>query len=278
MAIGIVQATARRISIAIRWPAIFALAFIVILRLMENSLIFFPAKYPIGDWQPVGLEFEDAWFPAADGTKLHGWYVPVVNPRAVVLFAHGNTGNLSHRIDALFHFQRELGATIMIFDYRGYGRSEGSPNEQGVLADARAARAWLAKRTDVPDGDIVLLGESLGGGVMVDLAANDGARGLILENTFSSMPDVAAYHYRWLPVRLLMRTRLDSLSKIAQYHGPLLMCHGDADTIIPIKLARKLFERANEPKQFVVVAGGDHNDPPAREYLMALDKYLGKLP
>lgn len=268
----------RRLCYSLRWPAMIALAFLVIVRLMENSLIYFPAKYPVGDWQPAGLKFDDAWFQAADGTRLHGWYVPAESPRAVALFAHGNAGNLSHRVDTLRRFQHDLRATILIFDYRGYGRSEGSPNEQGVLADARAARAWLAQRTGVSQRDIVLIGESLGGAVMVDLAASDGARGLVLENTFSSLPDVAAYHYPWLPVRLFLRTRLDSLSKIGHYHGPLLMCHGDADTIIPIDLARKLFDRANQPKQFVVVPGGDHNDPPAPEYLEALDQFLDKLP
>ncbi len=268
----------RRLLRLVRWPAIFALMFILLLRMFEDALIFFPARYPAGDWQPGDLRFEDAWFQSADGTRLHGWYVPGENAAAVVLFAHGNAGNLSHRIDLLRHFQRQTQATIMIFDYRGYGRSEGRPNEQGVLADTRAARTWLAKRASLSESQIVLLGESLGGALMVDLAAQDGARGLILENTFSSLPDVAAYHYPWLPVRLLMRTRLDSVSKIGRYHGPLLMCHGDADTIVPVDLARRLFARANEPKSLVLVPGGDHNDPPSREFLDALDDFLMRLP
>jgi len=245
--------------------------------IFEESLIFFPSKYPEGNWQPRGLEFEDAWFTAADGVKLHGWYVPCQSPRAIVLFAHGNAGNLSDRADMLRYLSGPLRASVMIFDYRGYGRSEGQPNEVGVLADARAARAWLAQRAGVREQDIVLLGESLGGGAMVDLAAKDGARGLVLENSFTSLVDVAAHHYPFLPVRMVMRNRLDSLEKIGQYHGPLLIRHGDADTIIPFEQAERMFAAANEPKRLLVVRGGDHNDPPTREYLAALDQFLADL-
>ena len=252
------------------------LLFVLWMLFMENSLIYFPSIYPDGFWDPPGLEFEDAWFETPDGTKLHGWYVPHENPRAVVLFAHGNAGNLSHRYD-LLQSLHELGVSVMIFDYRGYGRSEGSPSEAGILADARTARHWLAERAGVKQSDIVLMGESLGGGVMVDLAARDGARALVLENTFTSLPDVAAYHYPWLPVKLLMRTRLNSAVKIADYRGPLLQTHGDADTIIPFKIGRRLFEVANEPKELVVIAGGDHNDPRTEQFFAALEEFLGKL-
>ena len=254
----------------------FYLMVVLLMMAMENSLIYFPSVYPAGYWNPPGLQFEDAWFETPDGTKLHGWYVPHENPRAVVLFAHGNAGNLSHRYE-LLRSLNELGVSVMIFDYRGYGKSEGSPTEAGILADARAARHWLAKREDIGEQQIVLMGESLGGGVMVDLAAKDGARALVLENTFTSMPEVASYHYPWLPVKLLMRTQLNSAAKIAEYHGPLLQVHGDADTIIPFEIGRRLFEVANEPKQFVVIADGDHNDPRTPEFFAALDKFLGEL-
>lgn len=245
---------------------------------LEESLIFFPSKFPDGVWKPHGLDFEDAWFKAADGTELHGWYCPHENPRAVVLFAHGNAGNLSHRYERLRHFQLALDCSVMIFDYRGYGRSAGQPTETGILADARAARSWLAQRASVAEQAIVLLGESIGGAVMVDLAAREPPRGLVLENTFSSLPEVAAFHYPWLPVRLILKTRLNSWEKIENCRGPLLMCHGDADTIVPLRLAEKLYQRANEPKQLIVTPGGDHNDPPSQAYLAALGKFLTHLP
>jgi fermentation-respiration switch protein FrsA (DUF1100 family) len=268
-----------RVRRSIRWVGIPLLIYgslVLGMLVMENSLIYFPSVYPDGIWEPPGLEFEDASFQSADGTKLHGWYVPHDQPRAVVLFAHGNAGNLSHRYELLEDLN-ELGVSTMIFDYRGYGKSEGVPSEAGILADARAARAWLAKRAGVNEGDIVLMGESLGGGVMVDLAAHDGARALVLENTFTSLPDVAAFHYPWLPVRTLMRTRLDSAAKIGKFHGPLLQAHGDSDTIIPYPIGQKLHAAANEPKTFVSIAGGDHNDARTPEFFAALDRFLSEL-
>jgi fermentation-respiration switch protein FrsA (DUF1100 family) len=244
---------------------------------LERSLVFFPSKYPQGDWQPRGLIFEDAWFRSADGTKLHGWYVPHERPRAVVLYCHGNAGNVTGRAGVL-RVLHQMGIAVLIFDYRGYGRSDGKPTEEGVLADARAARAWLAKRTGAAEKDVVLLGRSLGGGVAVDLAATDGARGLVLESTFTSIPDVAAVLYPWLPARLLMRTRLDSVNKIGDYRGPLLQSHGDADRTVPYRSGRVLFEAANQPKRFVTIPEGDHNDPQSREYYQALAAFLEGLP
>jgi uncharacterized protein len=249
---------------------------VVFMMFQEESFLYFPDKYPEGDWHQAGLEFEDAWFDAADGTYLHGWYVPCEKPRAVALFAHGNAGNLSHRADLLVRLQR-MGVAVLAFDYRGYGRSAGSPTEAGVIADGRAARTWLAKRAGVPESEIVLMGESLGGAVAVQLAAEAPARGLVLENTFSSARDVARFHYPWLPVGL-MRTKFDSATAIGKYHGPLLQIHGDADTIVPIALGRKLFEAANEPKKLVVITGGDHNDPRTLQFYQALDQFLNELP
>lgn len=243
----------------------------------EESAIFHPSRYPEGDWDSEPA-YEDAWFTPADGARIHGWYAEAKNPRAVVLFAHGNAGNITHRRWVLELFRDRLGASVLAFDYRGYGRSEGAPNERGILADARAARAWLAKRAGVDERDIVVAGESLGGGVAVDLAAKDGARGLVLMNTFSSLPEVASSHFRLLPARLLMTTRLDSRSKIGDYRGPLLQTHGDADRVVPYALGRRLFDAANEPKRFIAVRGGDHNDPPSREFLGALDRFLDDLP
>jgi hypothetical protein len=199
-------------------------------------------------------------------------------PKAVVLFAHGNAGNITNRREVM-RTLHSLGASVLVFDYRGYGRSAGSPSEVGVLADARAARGWLAQRTGVAENQIVLAGESLGGGVQVDLAAADGARGLILLNTFDSLPDVAATIYPWwIPVRRLMRTRLDSAAKIGNYAGPLLQSHGDRDSIVPLSCAKRLFAVANDPKELIIVVGGDHNDPLAPVTLRAIDRFFDGLP
>ncbi|MCA9101192.1 MAG: alpha/beta hydrolase [Planctomycetales bacterium] len=240
----------------------------------EERLIYYPDRYPAGIWQPEGLVYEDAWFTTDDGVRLHGWYVPHESPRAVLLFAHGNAGNLSHRVDILRVLHDLVGVSVLIFDYRGYGRSEGQPSERGLYADARAARRWLGEREEIAEGAIVLLGRSLGGGVMVELAATDGARALVLESTFTNVPDVAVGHFPLLPLRQMMHTRYDSLAKIDRYHGPLLMSHGTADTIVPYRLGRELFEAAGEPKQFFDIEGGDHNDPPPPAYYAALARFL----
>lgn len=244
---------------------------------LENSLVYFPSQYPEGDWNPPGLVFEDAWFNAADGTRLHGWFVPHERPRAVTLFLHGNAGNITHRDDMLRELHR-LGVAVLALDYRGYGRSEGSPNEAGILADGRAARQWLAQRAGIAESEIVLMGESLGGAVATLLAAEAPARGLVLENVFCNLPDVAAYHYPWLPIRALIRTQLNAAEAIQKYHGPLLQIHAGADTIVPIELGRKLFAAANEPKQFLVIPGADHNDPRTPQLFEALNQFLERLP
>ena len=244
---------------------------------MENWLIFIPSRYPSGNWSPPDIDFEDAWFRSEDGVKLHGWYLPHANPRATILFCHGNAGNVTHRVQSLKILHDLLGASVLIFDYRGYGRSEGKPNGPGVLADARAARTWLAARENIPPTDVVLLGESIGGAVAVNLAARDGARGLVLESTFDALPEVAAYHYPWLPVRWAMRTRLDSAALIGRYNGPLLQAHGDADTIVPLELGQRLFAAANEPKRFLLLPGHNHNDSMPPEYYKALASFLDEL-
>jgi fermentation-respiration switch protein FrsA (DUF1100 family) len=266
-------------KLALRWLGVGLLIYVaaaLIMAFFEDSLIYFPSRHPDGQWSPNGLAFEDAEFTAADGTRIHGWYVPAPAPRAVALFSHGNGGNLSHRADFVRLLRDRLRISTLIYDYRGYGRSEGTPNEAGLLQDARAARAWLARRAAIAEQEIILFGESLGGAVSVDLAV-DGARGLVLQNTFSSLPDVAAYHYTWLPVRLLLRTQFDSIRKISDFHGRLLQFHGDRDEIVPLPLAQRLFAAANEPKRFVLVEGGNHNDPPSGSFVAEMDRFIDQL-
>ena len=262
----------------VKIPLIAYLIIVVAAMFFENSLLFFPSVYPDGNWQPQALKFEDAWFSSADGAALHGWYVPKQNAKAAVLFCHGNAGNLTHRAEILRALHDRVGVSTLIFDYRGFGRSKGKPNETGVLADARAARRWLADREKIAETDIVVMGESIGGAVAVDLAARDGARALILESTFNNLPDTAAFHYPFLPVRWLMRSRFDSAAKIGDYRGPVWQVHGDADTIIPLEFGRRLFDAANEPKQFKLLAGHDHNDPMPPGYYEELAAFLDELP
>ncbi|MEC8554406.1 MAG: alpha/beta hydrolase [Planctomycetota bacterium] len=248
------------------------------LRPLERSLIYFPTKTSDQQNTELASHLEDAFFRSADGTQLHGIFIDHPKPIAVALFMHGNAGNVSHRVDSLRLLNERHGVAALVFDYRGYGKSEGKPDEEGILEDARAARAWLANRVGIAESEIVLMGRSLGGGVAVDLAAKDGARGLVLASTFTSLPAAGKAQLPWVPTSLLMTQRLDSLSKIADYTGPLLQSHGDADAVIPYELGKRLFAAANVPKQFVTIKGGGHNAPQSEEYRCALDRFLAGLP
>jgi uncharacterized protein len=243
---------------------------------LDELLLFFPTKYLDGDWQPAALNYSDVSMSAADGTRLHGWYCPAENRRAVVLLAHGNGGNVTHRAGLVRLLQARLRATTLIFDYRGYGHSGGVPTVEGILSDARAARTALAERAHVNESDIVLMGESLGGAVAVQLAAEKPPRGLVLDRTFSSLKDIAAHHYPAL-AWLVPAKKLNSVAQVSQYEGPLLQCHGVADGTIPFALAVKLFDAANQPKEFIRLPSTDHNDPLPDEFFSRLDAFFGRL-
>jgi len=268
--------------LGLRISRLIALAYVVVLlllTLLENTLLYPAPKYPEGDWTAAYLPHEDVFFPSADGTRLHGWLVEHPGPRAVLLYCHGNGDCVGYLGPYLQQLRGEQRLTIFAFDYRGYGRSEGSPHEAGVLADGHAAQMWLAERMELRPSDIVLMGRSLGGGVAVDLAAKNGARGLILQNVPTSMPDAAARLYWFAPVHLLMKNRYDSLSKIGKYSGPLLMSHGTADELVPYALGQKLFEAApNSAKRFFTIEEGGHNDAEPAEYDKVLDEFLAGLP
>lgn len=247
------------------------------LRPLEKSLVYQPAKFPIGEWERPDLKVENVDFESLDGTPLHGWFLDHPAPQAIALFMHGNGGNVSLCGDSMKILHDRNRLAIMSFDYRGYGKSKGKPSEEGILDDARAARRWLALRKQVPETSIVLMGQSLGGGVALDLAAKDGARGLVVASTFTSLPDVAQEILPWMLPRWNMTQRLNSLDKIGRYHGPILIAHGDADKTIPFEHGKRLFEAANEPKRFVVIPGGDHNDPMPESYRLELDTFLAHL-
>jgi uncharacterized protein len=247
------------------------------LAFVERAAVYQPLKYPEGNWSPRDLTFEDAEFAAEDGTILHGWYVPNPRPRAIVLFAHGNGGNITHYADFLRDLRERQNVAILGFDYRGYGRSAGKPSETGLIADARAARKWLSQRTGCAEADIVLMGHSLGGGVMTQLAAEDGARGLVLVSTFTSLPDVGKEHLPWLVPQAIMVNRFNSLDAIQKYSGPVLISHGDADRLIPVEQGRELFAAAPGPKQLVINPGGHHNDGLTDEFHAALERMLSAL-
>ena len=243
-----------------------------------DVFLFQPSVYPVGNWQPHDLRFEDVWFLSNDGTKIHGWLCRATNPKAVVLFAHGNAGNVSHRHRLLRKLQTEMSVTVLVFDYRGYGRSEGLPTQGGALDDARAARSFLATATSSQETDVVLMGRSFGGAIAIQLASERPTRALIVESTFSSLKEEAAHVAPGLAF-LVHPDRFNSVNSITRHKGPLLHSHGSADRLIPYSHGLKLFQAANKPKLHVRIPGGQHNDPyPRPQYDKIMRQFLADLP
>jgi hypothetical protein len=240
---------------------------------IDELLLFFPSKFPNGDWAPKDLRFQNIFFAAADGTKLHGWYCPANNPRAVVLVAHGNAGHVASRAPWLRYLQARARVSVFMFDYRGYGRSEGTPTVEGTIQDATAARSKLCKLAGIKESEMLLMGESLGGAIVVQLAAKSAPQGLILQSTFSSFRDVADVHYPRLSW-LVPRNKLDSTAQITSFRGPLLQSHGTSDRTIPFSSGEKLFRAANEPKEFVAIENAGHNNWLTDAYLKKLEEFI----
>ncbi len=238
-----------------------------------ERFLFLQSKYPRGNWSPKGLEFQDVFFPSQDGTNLHGWYCPAKDPRAVILISHGNAGHVADRAPWLRYLQHEAQVSVFIFDYQGYGRSEGIPTVKGAIADAKAARKKLREIADIKDSEMFLMGESLGGAIAVQLAADSPPRGLILQSTFSSLREIADLHYSKLSWMVPKHT-LNSHAKISDYQGPLLVSHGTADQIIPLSSGKKLYHAANEPKHFVEVKRAGHRNWFTREYANTLNQFI----
>ena len=245
---------------------------------IDERLLFHPVKHPRGRWRSKPSFCDDAAFSSLDNTRLHGWYCSHDAARAVVLYLHGNGGNVSYASRRLRMLHDRVKATVLAVDYRGYGRSEGQPTVAGVLADARAARAFLASKAGVATHDVVLLGRSLGGALAIQLAATERARGLVVDSSFTSLRDAARHHVGWLLSKAVPSDRLDSLTAIASHRGPLLIVHGTADTIVPFAHGQKLFEAANEPKRFVELPGVDHNDLPGEARWRELSAFVEQLP
>lgn len=245
---------------------------------IDSMLALFPAPFPQGEWAWSELDAEDCWFQSADGMRLHGWLLSHAKPKAIVLMAHGNAGNVTHRLAYAKHLWEEHSCAVFIFDYRGYGRSEGTPTIEGLVLDAKAARDFLAARLDVERDQIVLHGSSMGGGVVVEVAKELTPRALILESTFTSLRDVASNHYPSFLVGALVADRLDSEKSLASIHCPVLISHGTADETIPFSQGERLFAAASEPKQWFAVEGANHNNAVTPEYLETLAEFLERLP
>ena len=238
----------------------------------QRRLMYFPfgevpsiASLHLDDVQEVG-------FNAADGLHLSGWLFTVgaAGPARTVIVFNGNAGNRAYRV-ALATALRRIGLQVLLFDYRGYGGNPGSPTEQGLAIDARAAREFLVNERHIEPQSLIYFGESLGTGVAVTLATEHPPAALILRSPYTSMADVGQHHYPWLPVRLLLRDRYDSLARIPRVQTRLLIIAGERDSVVPAEFSQRLYDAASQPKTFVAIPGADHNDDELLDGKMVID-------
>jgi len=226
----------------------------------QGRMVFFPDTQMAGTPSSIGLDFEEVWLTASDGIRLHGWFVQGggEGTRVTALFCHGNAGNIFHRLEMLEVIHR-LGLSCLMFDYRGYGKSQGSPSEQGLYRDAQAAWEWLVQDKEIDPESVVCWGRSLGGPVAARLARDHQPGALIIESTFTSLPDLGQKLYPFLPVSLISRLRFPTEKYVRTLTCPLLVAHSTEDEIVPFVFGERLYKAAPEPKQFLPIRGG-HND------------------
>jgi fermentation-respiration switch protein FrsA (DUF1100 family) len=264
------------VPIALVYGCVVALVFI-----FQSHLVYYPQIGREGDLTPQahGLAYEAVEIATEDGEKLAAWWVPAEGARGTVLFFHGNAGNISHRLDYLKMF-RGLRYSTLIIDYRGYGTSTGSPSEEGTYRDAEAAWRYLTEQRSVPADVIVFFGESLGAAVASWLAMRHTPRALVLASTFTSVPDLGAEVYWFLPVRLISRFRYDNISHLGAVRAPVMIAHSRDDEIVPLAHGQRLYAAAREPKRFLELAGG-HNTGlifMREEWVRALADFLEEAP
>jgi hypothetical protein len=233
---------------------------VLFLRMFEEKLVFFPNAYSAEEWGLAehGVTAEEVYFSTHDGVRLHAFWARTPGAGHTFLYFHGNAGNLSDRIPNVGFLQR-LPANVLAVDYRGYGKSDARPTEAGVYRDAEAAYDYLVRERKIPPEQIVVLGQSLGTAVAVDLAAKRAVGGLVLECGFPSAARVAQEHYWFLPgLRFVMRSKFDSAAKLKNIQAPVLVAHCREDPVIPFALGEELFAAASEPKTFVAYPGFCH--------------------
>lgn len=240
---------------------------------IEERFIFQPAASIGVTPRDIGLAFDDIFFATSDGVRLNGWFVPYAGARRTLLWFHGNAGNISHRLDNIRLLHDKVKINIFIFDYRGYGRSDGRVSEEGTYKDGEAALQYLRSKGDIDSKRVVFFGRSLGAAVAAELATREQCLALILETPFTSIREMARVAFPFLPVASLLQTRYDVVEKVARSEVPLLILHGDRDEIVPFAQGRKVFEAAPPPKEFYTIRGARHNDT----YMVGGDAYFAVL-
>ena len=255
-------------------------------KFIEKGLIFHPDKGNDSITPDAyGIEYDDVTFRTEDGLNLHGWFVPSKKSSPdedmhTLLWFHGNAGNINHRLGNIKMLHERVPVNVFIIDYRQYGRSEGKISEKGTYIDAGAALAHLHSRKEINQEKIIFFGRSLGSAVAVELALKEKCRALILETPFTSILEMGKKLYPFLPVSLLLKTKYDSLSKIRNIKVPILIMHGDKDDLVPFEHGKRLYDMANEPKEFYTIPGAGHNDTHivgGDEYFDVIRNFVKKL-
>lgn len=250
--------------------------FVLILVILEDSFIYFPTRPPNGNWT---LEpwMEDVELATSDGVRLHGWFCRADSKAEwTILFFHGNAGNLTDRRGLVSQY-RQLPADVLIIDYRGYGKSEGSPSEEGLYADARAAYDYLTTSRGVPAERIVIFGNSLGCAPAIELAVQVPCGRVVIQSAFTNVPEMSKRVIPVIPIGWALRHRYDNLAKVRSIAAPKLHIHSPDDEVIPFEMGRRVFEAAAEPKTFYEASGG-HNElvyAEGSEYDRRLREFLG---
>lgn len=254
---------------------------VVALRVIENRLIYFPPRYPEGFPSPQTYEreVEDVWLQTSDGVRINAFYRPNAASKRVLLWFHGNAENIGYDLDQLRTFAK-IGVNILLVDYRGYGRSEGSPNEAGVYRDADAAYDYLINQRHFRAQNIIVYGHSLGGAVAVNLASRRQCGGLIVQSSFTSAPAMARRMFAIPFLGYAAKSRFNSLQKIRGVHAPILIVHGTRDEVVPFAMGQQLFASAPQPKRFYSIEGAGHNDlmeVGGADYLACLQSFVAGL-
>lgn len=267
----------RRLAIGLKIIAATYLGILGFMMYSETSLVFPGSGIDRGDWSHSGIDLEEIDIEVDNGAPVSAYFFSQPNAKDALLFCHGNAENIAMLASEADRMRKEFQVSVLLFDYRGYGRTEGKPTESGILADAQAASEWLEETTGIQQEDFILFGRSLGGGVAVHLACENGAKAVMLDRTFSSAVDVAASRYWWLPVRFVMRNQFLSLARIHYFDGPLLQFHGDIDEIIPLWSAERLFQHSpSEVKEFRLVKGLKHMVPMPSSLIDEMKVWLEK--
>ena len=243
------------------------LALGLVLYFMQPVFLYSPVQEVPYTPDELGLDFENVIFKSSDGLMLSGWYVPADNSELTVLFCHGNGGNMMHNLDTI-NILYNMGVNCFIFDYRGYGNSEGKPSEEGTYLDVRAAYRWLAEEKKISPDNIIAFGRSLGGSIATYLAKKVRVGALIVESAFTSYVDIGTKFYPYMPVRWFARFSYRTIDYIKKVHCPVMIIHSRNDETIPFEFGLELYEAANEPKEFVEIFGS-HNDG----FLVSSDTY-----